>query len=624
MLIKCKRCSRGRRKSSYMRVAETHKYHGICGVCIAEIEHEDMQEALAERKKLRERNAEITRKVQRETALAQTPQEVREATKRVVTEAEIQQRAKEELAIRELCRRSLIDYILRFKPEYKAGWVHRVICKRLEKFLDDVANRRSPRLALFMPPRHGKSEIVSDKFPSWALGRYPHMEIMLASYALSLAVDFSRVNRDRILDPSFQQIFPESKVDPKAQGAEIWRTTKRGGFLAAGVGGPITGRGADIFIVDDPVKNYEEAESETVRESIKNWWRSTARTRLSPGGGVLIIMTRWHDDDLSGYLLRSYMEGLKEGVPEAELEKFDVMSLPALAEEPEFIDKDWNLYHEGDLPRDREVLQVRKPGDALHPVRYSLSYLHQTKRTMGDRMFGALYQQNPVPDSGDFFRADDFRYYTHVPHFGPRPIYFSFDLAISQKHAADWTVGFAAMFNEFGEAVVLDMIRGRWRVAEITDRMVDMIARYRNNIAKVGVEQGTVWLAIKEEFLRKLRARGLNIVVDESLKPMVDKRLRARPLQAWMQSGKVKFPAGQPWMDVVRSEMLRFDAGVHDDVVDALAWMIRMLEKEAPPDLDVVRRAKDSFYVSKQKLLADYAALQQTGGGVAEKRFMSG
>jgi predicted phage terminase large subunit-like protein len=622
-MIKCRHCDKPRRKSMMVSTDPSHKYFQICGSCVGQIEYEELQRDLEHRRAEKARDAAITKAVQEEAAEAETPEEVRDAAKEVVSTADLVQRAREELAIRELCRRSLLDFIFRFKPDYKAGWVHRVICKRLEKFLDDVVNRRSPRLALFMPPRHGKSEIVSDKFPSWVLGQYPHMEIMLTSYALSLATDFSRANRDRLFDPAYQEIFPQTRVDPKAQGAELWRTTRRGGFLAAGVGGPITGRGADVFIVDDPVKNYEEAESETVRESVKNWWRSTARPRLSPGGGVLIIMTRWHDDDLSGYLLRAYEEGLREGVPKEELEKFEVVSLPAIADEEEYVDADWNIYDAASVPEKKRVLRVRKPGDPLHPARYSLAYLHQTKRTMGDRMFGALYQQNPVPESGDFFRSEDFRYYVHPPHLGIRPVYFAFDLALSQKHSGDFTVGFAAMLNELGEVTILDMLRGRWRVAEITDRMVDVIERYKFNAAKLGVEQGTMWLAIKEELERKLRERNLSVTIDATLKPMTDKRIRARPLQAWMQAGKLKFPAGQPWMDQVRSELLRFDAGVHDDCVDALAWLVRMLEHEAIPDIDTVRRAKDGFYMSKKQMLADYEALQQ-GGASSTKRFMAG
>ena len=889
-MIKCRRCEKHVRRSMIVSHAEQSEYYNICGPCAGEMDAEQLRQDAQRQKHIRERNARISSKIQKATEKAQTPAEVREQTRKIITEAELRDRAREELAVRELCRRSLLDYIYRFKSNYQAGWVHRVICRKLEKFLDDVINKRSPRLMLFMPPRHGKSEIVSDKFPTWSLGKYPHLEIMLASYAVTLATGFSKVNRDRIRDPVYQQIFPKTKIDPDEQGAELWKTTQRGGFLAAGVGGPITGRGADIFIVDDPVKNYEEAESETIRESIKNWWRSTARTRLSPGGGVLVVQcmtgdtpvlmgdgvekplrdvrpgdtvatydegslttakvlnwasqgrdsvyrittssgkmvranarhpflvyehgelkwvrvrdlrltqrivtvkgnggsgkarlaaprdannplfaegsaastttsgngllgivrrlharirahalarssntameshststrgswlskmgdalfavlrllklttpstglacsalttatipmqfegysatgvtsswgetprqsclnrpqrifeydtiegiepagveevfdiqvertenfiadalvthnTRWHDDDLSGFLEREYIEGKKEGIPESELEQFEIVTFPAIAEENEYVDQDWNFYHEHDIPEGRKVLQVREPGDPLHPARYGAAYLNQSRRSMGDRMFGALYQQNPIPESGDFFRTEDFRYYNEVPHIGPRPIYFAWDLAMSQRQSGDFSVGVAAMFHENGDVYVLEMLRGRWRTAELIDRMVGLVERYKRNAAKLGVEQGVIWNSIQDEFFKQLHARGAFVSIDDSLRPMTDKRVRARPLQAWMQAGKLKFPTAQPWVEQARAELLRFDAGVNDDVVDTLAWLVRMLQNEAVPDIDRLRRGQDRFYVNKEKMISDYMRNQQ--GVVSEKRFMS-
>lgn len=617
-LYKCRNCAKKFKRSAIISFNEGDKYYMTCGKCYGELERAEIREAAAKRKVERDRERQIAKDVREATARERTAAGKVAATEKVLREADLQQRAREELAVRELCRRSMLDFVLRFKSNYKAGWVHHLVCHKLEKFLDDVANERSPRLMLFLPPRHGKSELVSDKFPSWALGRYPHFEIILASYAVTLATTFSQANRDRLKDPIYQQIFPNTRLDPDKQGSELWRTTRGGGFLAAGVEGPITGRGANIFIVDDPVKNYEEAESETVREGVKNWWRSTARTRLSPGGGVLIIQTRWHDDDLSGFLLHEYHEAKRAGIPEEELEEFEVVTLPAIAEEDEYLDKHWNLYR-ADEEKPPAVVQVRRTGDALHPQRYSAKYLAMTRRSMGERMFSALYQQNPVPESGDFFKAEDFRYYgIDAPDLGPRPVYFAWDLAISQRQSGDFTVGVAAMYDERGNLIVLDMVRGRWRAAEITDRMVDLIAKYPHNKAKLGVEQGQIWNAIQDDFWRKLHARGLSISRDESLRPMLDKRLRARPLQAWMQAGRVKFPSEQPWVEVMKRELLRFDAGVNDDTVDALAWLVRMIENEPLPDVERLRRMRDKFYMSRDSLIKSYEEKKP-----GTKRYMS-
>lgn len=622
MKIKCLHCGTECSKAQITSHAPNTRFYNICYKCSTEIERKEFKEELAAHRAKKALDAKVARQVQAETQAEAPPEETREQVKKVVSRAELAEQARQELIQRELCRKSLLAYIRRFKPDYKAGWVHQVICKKLEKFIQDVLDRKSPRLMLFMPPRHGKSEIVSDKFPSWALGQKPELEFILTSYAATLAVGFSKVNRDRLLDPAYTQIFPSTQLDPKEQGAEYWRTTKRGGFLAAGVGGPVTGRGADVFVVDDPVKNYEEAESETVRESVKNWWRSTARTRLSPGGGVLIIQTRWHDDDLSGFLINEFQEGRKEEIPEEELEEFEIVTFPAIAERNEYIDDEYNVYYDDNRPQ-KPHRRVRQPGDALHPVRYSRTYLQQTKRTMGDRMFSALFQQQPVPDSGDFFRVEDFRYYKLLPEMAHRPIYFAWDLAMSTKQTGDFTVGVACMYNENGDVYVLDIVRGRWRADEITERMVDLVDRYkRQNLARIGVEQGTIWNAVRENFRKKMRDRDLNITIDETLRPVTDKRVRARPLQAWMQSGRIRFPENQPWVEQARQELLRFDAGVHDDVVDAMAWMVQMLQMQPPPDIARMRMARDSYAVDKARLVRDYMR-EQAQKKKSDKEFMA-
>lgn len=629
----CKECKQVKPKGQMASRESSNRWFEVCSHCCTAIERAELQRDIDANKKAKARRTEIATKVQEAAKGHKAPHKKREAIQNALSEFEENQKridlrakAQRELAHRELCRRDLLAYIQRFNGNYKAGWVHRAICHKLEKFFADVRARKAPRLMLAVPPRHGKSEIASKNFPSWAMGNWPGIEIMLASYAVSLALDFSKDNRDRIKDSAiYHQLFPETRVNPKAEGAEYWRTTAGGGFLAAGVGGPLTGRGADIFIVDDPVKNYEEAESETVREATKNWWRSTARTRLSPGGGVLIIQTRWHDDDLSGFLQREYQEMLKDGVPEEELEKYEVVSFPAEAEDYEYLDEAYNLYTDPEEAKEAGAELIREPGDPLHPERWNLSYLRQARRTMGERLYGALYQQNPVPDSGDFFRAEDFRYYNIAPHLGPRPVYFAWDFAMSQRQTGDYTVGVAAMYNENGDLVILDIIRGRWRTQEIADRMVDLVERYKHNAAKLGVEQGIVWNAVRDAFFEKMKQRNLSVSIDYSLRPVTDKRVRALPLQAWMQSGRVKFPTMQPWMEQARAELLRFDAGVHDDVVDALAWLVRMVQDVPRPDIALLRRSRDRYLrESKEDFVDKYMRRNNVQARSSYKRYLSG
>jgi len=195
-----------------------------------------------------------------------------------------------ELALRTLARRRLLPFIKRFRPKYDAGWVHEDICRRLERFLKAVENGEEPRLLLMMPPRGGKSEIGSRHFAPWILGQHPDWEIIAASHTTSLSLSFSRYIRDLLRDPAYHAVFPDCILDPSSQSTENWNLTEGGGYLAAGVGSAITGRGAHILILDDLVKDIEAADSQLQRDATWEWYISTAHSRLAPGGGVLGIM----------------------------------------------------------------------------------------------------------------------------------------------------------------------------------------------------------------------------------------------------------------------------------------------------------------------------------------------
>ena len=174
-------------------------------------------------------------------------------------ELSLEEKAKAELALRFLTRKRLLPFVERFNPDYQAGWVHKDICQRLEQFSKDVAEKKSPRLMLFMPPRHGKSTLASVAFPAWHLGRHPQHEFISCSYSGSLAMGFSRKVRQLLREPTYKSAF-KTRLDKDSQSAEAWLTTDGGGFVAAGVGGGITGKGAHVLVIDDPVKNRDEAE----------------------------------------------------------------------------------------------------------------------------------------------------------------------------------------------------------------------------------------------------------------------------------------------------------------------------------------------------------------------------
>ena len=469
---------------------------------------------------------------------------------------------KKELAERTVARRKLLPFIVRNNPSYTAGWVHADICQRLERFTEAIERGESPRLMVTMPPRHGKSEIGSKTFPSWYLGRNPKDEVIICSYSGDLAKDFSRKCRDLIDSDKYKTTF-KTRLSKDSKSVERWNTSQGGAFTAAGVGGPITGRGMALGIVDDPVKNREEAESETTRQKIKDWYSSAFYTRLAPGGGILIIQTRWHDDDLAGWLLNTFEEAKAEAIAnEAEIEEdvdqWELVEYPAIAIEDE---------------------PYRKKGDPLHAKRYPIKALKKIKRAMIPRDWEALYQQRPVSDDGDYFTKEMFRYASikDRPPLDELRVYASGDLAISTKQSADYSVFAVVGIDRQQNIWVLDIVRGRFNALGLIDRMFEIQVKWNPEL--FGIETGQIELTL-EPFIQKAeQERSISLRYHKLKTRGADKSTRARPLQGRMEQGKVIFPTieSTPWMSAVQNEMLKFPLGKNDDIVDALAWIGQMI-----------------------------------------------
>ena len=477
------------------------------------------------------------------------------AVKESTDQFDAKEEAKLELMRRELCRRHLLPFVERFNDQYEAGWIHKDICVRLKKFSQDVAARLSPRLMMFVPPRHGKSELGSKTFPGWHLGRHADHEVISCSYSGDLSMDFSRKVRELLRDKRYHQVFKDTRLDKDSQSAQRWNTTSRGGYVAAGVGGPITGRGAHVLIIDDPIKNRADAESESNRQNIWDWYTSTAYTRLAPGGGVLIILTRWHDDDLAGRLLTKMEAG--EG------DEWDVIQYPALATEDE---------------------PHRKKGEALHPERYNEKALLAIKGVIGPRDWSALYQQNPVADDGEYFTREMIRWYipSERPPLDELHTYTAWDLAIGQNEANDYTVGITVGVDKHDNLWVLQVTRFRKGSLEIVDAILDMYERWNSKIT--GIERGQIEMTIEPLLNQRIRERNLFSFFAEKLKPgKRDKPARARSIQGRMQQGMVYFPKFDDTVQIAVNELLRFPAGINDDCPDALAWIGLMLDDIVTP-----------------------------------------
>jgi predicted phage terminase large subunit-like protein len=501
------------------------------------------------------------------------------------------QAAERELAARILARRALLPFVERLNPKYEAGWVHADICRRLERFSSQVAAGASPRLMLLMPPRHGKSELASKMFPAWHLGRHPDHELIACSYNISLAMSFSKKIKALFDDPAYQGVFA-ARLHPDNRSTEEWSLAgSGGGYVAAGVGGGITGKGAHVLIIDDPIKNAEEADSADTRDKLWDWYGSTAYTRLAPGAGVLVIQTWWHDDDLAGRLQQAM-------AADPEADQFEIIKYPALAGCAELLDLDSDdivrldtdaagaaavLAEAARLGRDPARLRyLRSRDEPLHAARYDTDKLKRIRATIAPRFWSALYQQNPVPDDGAFFTRDMFR---RAPLPAPASAYvqLAWDFAIGTKKHNDYTVGTVGLLDHDDVLHVADQVHLKTGDAEvIVQAMLDLAQKWQHPSLIIGVEDGQIWKALASTFAKACRARRYFPQL-QVLAPLTDKQVRAGPLRGRMQAGMVSFAERGDWYDAARAELLRFPAGVHDDRVDSLAWMAQVAIARVAP-----------------------------------------
>lgn len=614
------------------------------------------------------------------------------------------------------------------------------------------------------------SELASIRFPAWHLGHNPRHEIINVGYNLDLPIKFSRKVREVVRDAHYQAMFPDTRLDQDSQSAESWNTTKGGGFTAAGVGGGITGKGAHILIIDDPLKNMEEADSIDRRDLLDEWYQSTAYTRLAPGGGVLFIEclvgetavlmadgstkrmdamhvgdevatfddgrlsttrvsgwkhsgrdkvfkittssgkivranerhpflvatdeglkwtrtknlstaskivtlkeigvsgggshalsqiaesrpkqdfwrwlstsdfttetvvsvgpdgeedvydlriegtqnfianglvshnTFWNDDDLAGRLQQRMAKA--DGA-----DQYDIVRYPALSEQWEYRDEHTKIITRSPTELPPEVvseggLKLLRPIDTcLHESRYPTDALKRIRSNMDSpRIWSALYQQNPVPDEGMYFRKEFFRYQRTMPAATGHQLVTAWDFAIGEKQQNDWTVGVTLLQDSNDTLYVMDVVRFKGDAMQIVENILDTAKKWGSGIAgdyRLGVEDGQIWRAI-EPLLKKRMSERKEFWSYEPLKPLTDKLSRARPLQGRMQQGRVVFPEEASWLKDTQTELLRFPAGAHDDIVDAMAWGVRLCISREPPKSEPVKQPeswKDKLSVESE------------------------
>ena len=457
---------------------------------------------------------------------------------------------------RRAARAGFAPFVLFTTPNYKMGWVHREICETLEKFLQDVRDGKSPRLMISMPPRSGKSELVSRKFPAYAFGVDPDLQIIATSYGADMA---QRFNRDvqRVIDNDlYKAAFPDTSLNAgksnNSKGAYI-RTSDlfeivghTGSYRSCGVGGGITGMGADILIIDDPVKDRKSANSATVRQSIYEWYTSTAYTRLSPGGGVIVMCTRWHVDDLLGMLLKEEQNGG---------DKWHVINYPAIAEHDE---------------------PHRKAGEALHPERYPIESLLKIKGAVGSADWASLYQGRPTVLGGNIIKSGWFKRYKQLPELKYRLV--DADTALKTKEANDFSVFGCGGLGKEGNLYITDWRRGKWEAPDLKRNAIDFWIKQlamKNGVCRdFCVEDKASGTGLIQEI-----KRGTPPIPIRGIERDTDKLTRLQDVLGYIEAGRVYIPENAPWVSdfIAECEAFRGDMKhAHDDQVDVLVDLITL------------------------------------------------
>jgi len=452
-----------------------------------------------------------------------------------------------------LQRQEAYDTLLGFTeftfPQFAAAEHHRLICEKLQEIEKGAINR----LMIFMPPRHGKSELASRRFPAWFIGRNPDASIIHASYGQELATDFGRDVREIVNSEEYQKVFEGKRLSQDATAANKWRIADhRGEYFAVGVGTSATGRGADLLIIDDPIKNREDADSLAERERVWGWFRSTAFTRLQPNAKIIVIQTRWHDDDLSGRLIQQTEDS-------DDLDNWEVLRLSAEAMDDDPIG--------------------RKKGEALWPEWYNKKSLKEIRSVLGEREYHALYQQEPTRAEGSFFHVDWFDTYDHLPSHTTLRFYGTSDYATSERSGADYTVHIVFGVDPYDRIYVVDVWKKRAKPQDWIEAVIDLMKKWK--VTQWGEERGQILNSVGPYLSQRMKERGA-YCFRKQYTPSRDKTVRARSIQGRAQQGMVLFPKGKNWAHEVIQTLTAFPAGRHDDEVDCFSLLGIMLEELTP------------------------------------------
>lgn len=433
--------------------------------------------------------------------------------------------------------------------------------------LEALERADTNRLILLLPPRECKTTLSSRLFPAWCMGRHPNWQQILTSYGAELAEENSAVARNYLADDAWP--FAHVRLARDTRGVARWKTTKDGICVAVGMGGAITGRGAHLLVIDDPVKGPEEARSEVEREKQWAWYQMVARPRLMPGGRILICETCWHEDDIVGRILNS-----------RDANQWTVIRIPAFADE----ENDVLGRKIGEYLPDALIPEVEIPSVA--------------KGEISPHAYAALYQQRPTVAGGNYFTEEAWTADRPTPALRPLPSDFHepreddgrtprdrlrlfqfWDVAFSEARSADFTVCITVGANAVNDIFVLDVLRKHLSPFTMGQEMIELFNRWRP--AAVGIEHNTFREKVIDDLVRQLRnkvmARVLPVPVDR------DKETRAGLPRERAEAGKLYADRDASWYPVFRDELLAFPSAKYDDQVDALSGACELIRALGQP-----------------------------------------
>ncbi len=430
-------------------------------------------------------------------------------------------------------RGSLLTYTRFTYPVYEPNWHHEVVASHLER----VARGEIKRLMVLVPPRYGKSELASIRFPAWYLGREPRKKVILASYNDQFSLYFGKRARNLCQSEVHRCVFPSSWVRKDSSSGSLWELTAGGKFVAVGRGGSVTGHGADLLILDDMIKNIQEAYSENLRETVWDWYKTTLYTRLEKDGAIVVVNTRWHSDDLVGRLL------------ETEPEKWVVLKMPAIAE------MDY-IYGE----------HTFLEGETLWPDKYPIENVLETKELLGSH-FDSIYQQDPTPDGGNIIKSSMWNYFTVLPEKIERVVQ-SWDTGFKTGESSSYSACTTWVVSENAYYLV-DAWWGKLEFPELKKEALRIYEKHTPH--EVLIEDK----ASGQSLIQELRSTTRMPV--RAVTPERDKEARAHAVTPLFEAGKVMIPKSEPWSDEVIRHAAGFPNSKNTDVVDSITQALQYM-----------------------------------------------